>query len=133
MTDAIRTSGVRPNRLLKALFLLTLAPSPALASLPRTDEQARRAADVAGLGGTESGSLIGLIGTTVSALLFLVGVVFLVLIVYAGFLWMTAGGKDDQVGTAKRILTGSVIGMLIVFAAYAITEFILAQTIFSTI
>jgi hypothetical protein len=32
----------------------------------------------------------------------LVGIVVLVLVIYAGYLWMTAAGNEDQVETAKK-------------------------------
>lgn len=54
----------------------------------------------------------------------LVGVIFLVLMVYAGFLWMTAGGKPDNVQKAKDLMIRAVIGIIIISAAYAITDFI---------
>jgi len=54
----------------------------------------------------------------------LVGVIFLVLMVYAGFLWMTAGGKADQVTKAKDLMIRAVIGVIIISAAYAITTFV---------
>lgn len=66
---------------------------------------------------TKAGQIIGL------ALSF-VGVIFLVLMIYAGIMWMTAQGNDQQVGKAKNLLINAIIGLVIVFAAYAITTFI---------
>ncbi|PIR92378.1 hypothetical protein COU01_01910, partial [Candidatus Falkowbacteria bacterium CG10_big_fil_rev_8_21_14_0_10_44_15] len=53
------------------------------------------------------------------------GIIFLVLVLYAGFLWMTAAGNEDQVTKAKSILTTSIIGIVIIVAAYAIVTFVL--------
>jgi len=53
-----------------------------------------------------------------------VGTVFLVLMIYAGAIWMTAGGNDEQVAKAKKIITASVIGFIIVILSYAITTFV---------
>jgi len=61
----------------------------------------------------------------INAILGLLGLIFLVLIVYAGFLWMTAAGNDDQVKKAKSILTAAIIGVIIIIAAYAISNFVL--------
>jgi hypothetical protein len=44
--------------------------------------------------------------------------------IYAGILWMTAQGNDQQVTKAKTLMINSVIGIIIVFAAYAITAFV---------
>jgi hypothetical protein len=49
--------------------------------------------------------------------------------IYAGILWMTAEGNDQQVAKAKSLLINSIIGIIIVFAAYAITSFIGAEII----
>jgi nitrogen fixation-related uncharacterized protein len=60
----------------------------------------------------------------VRAFLSLLGAIFLVLTIYAGFLWMTSGGNEEQVGKAKKILRDSIIGLAIVITAYAITLFV---------
>ena len=60
----------------------------------------------------------------ISAVLSVVGVVFLILTIYAGFLWMTAQGNEEQVTKAKNILKNAVIGMVLVFASYAIAWFV---------
>jgi len=49
------------------------------------------------------------------------GVIFVVLIVYGGILWMTAMGNDQQVDKAKKIITESIIGLVIVVLAYSIS------------
>jgi amino acid transporter len=53
------------------------------------------------------------------------GVIFLILMLYSGFLWMTAGGNEETVKKAKRILVQAIIGVLLMFSAYAITTTIL--------
>ena len=63
--------------------------------------------------------------TIINSILGLLGVIFLVLVIYAGFLWMTAGGNEDQVGKAKRLLINAIIGVIIIVAAYAISYFVL--------
>ena len=63
-------------------------------------------------------------GGIIAAVLTMVGIIFLALMVYAGILWMTARGKDDQVERAREIIIASVIGLFIVVSAYAITAFV---------
>jgi len=53
-----------------------------------------------------------------------VGVVFLILMIVGGLMWMTAAGNDERVNKAKSLITNAVIGMVIVFSAYAITYFV---------
>jgi len=52
------------------------------------------------------------------------GLVAVILIIYAGFLWMTAGGNADQVDKAKKILINGVIGLVIILLAGAITLYV---------
>jgi hypothetical protein len=54
----------------------------------------------------------------------IIGTVFLVLTIYAGFLWMTAGGEEEKAGKARKLLYDGVIGLAIILAAYSITYFI---------
>lgn len=64
------------------------------------------------------------VGQIVGLALSFVGVLFLILMIYAGVTWMTAQGNDQQISKAKSLLINSTIGLVIVFAAYAITSFI---------
>jgi hypothetical protein len=65
-----------------------------------------------------------IIGQIINYILALVGVFFLILTIYGGFLWMTAGGNEDQIKKAKKYLTNAIIGLIIVLAAYSITFFV---------
>ena len=51
----------------------------------------------------------------------ILGVIFMIYIVYAGYLWMTARGEEEKITKAKAIIRGSIIGLIIVLGAYAIT------------
>lgn len=66
---------------------------------------------------TRAGEVIGFV-------LSLVGILFLGLMIYAGLLWMTAQGNEQKVEKAKDLLINAVVGLIIVFAAYAITAFV---------
>ncbi|OGH69360.1 MAG: hypothetical protein A2754_02395 [Candidatus Magasanikbacteria bacterium RIFCSPHIGHO2_01_FULL_47_8] len=74
-----------------------------------------------------SNDLAGSIGTIIKAVLGLVGTIFLVLTIYAGILWMTAAGKEEQIEKAKNIIRATVIGLAIVMSAYAITFFVTSR------
>lgn len=63
-------------------------------------------------------------GQIVGTVLSFVGVLFLILMIYAGILWMTSQGNEQQVTKAKGLLVNGIIGIIIVFAAYALTSFI---------
>ncbi|MBI5622061.1 hypothetical protein HY933_04340 [Candidatus Falkowbacteria bacterium] len=59
-----------------------------------------------------------------NAFLQVFGVIFVIIIVYSGFRWMTAGGNEEHIEEAKKWIRNGIIGLAIVFAAYAITLFV---------
>jgi hypothetical protein len=90
-----------------------------------------------GLGNGQGSAAAGaqlpiLVGRIIRVLLSLLGIIFLVLMVYAGFLWMTARGESDPVDKAKDIIRQAIIGLIIVFLAYALTGFIINSIIKAT-
>ncbi len=62
----------------------------------------------------------------------LLGIVFVGLIIYAGVLWMTAGGEDKKVAKAKETIISAVIGLTITVGAYAITNFVISSLVTAT-
>ena len=82
--------------------------------------------------GLGSNPLDETLGLLINVLLGLLGIIFLVLVIYAGFLWMTAGGDEKQVAKAKSIIITAVIGLVILLSAYAISSFVLDQLISAT-
>lgn len=85
-----------------------------------------------GLGSTarESGvptktNLAGMIGRVIGGLATIMGSLFLALIIYGGFLYMTAQGNDEKIKKAKSVITGSIIGIIIIFSAYALVGFVI--------
>ncbi|MDD5043828.1 MAG: pilin [Patescibacteria group bacterium] len=57
------------------------------------------------------------------------GLVFLGVIVYAGFVWMTAGGNEQNIEKAKKLLFNGVIGIAIVLLSVSIWIFIVENVI----
>ena len=53
-----------------------------------------------------------------------VGIIFLIMIIYSGFEWMTGGGNEEKIKEAKKRLQHSIIGLLIIGAAFAIAIFV---------
>lgn len=80
-----------------------------------------------GLVGGSAGSLEGIISNIIKIALSLLGTIFFVLTIYAGYIWMTAGGSEEKIDKAREILRASIIGIAIVLGAYAITAFITAR------
>jgi hypothetical protein len=65
-----------------------------------------------------------LIARVVNAVITISGVIFLILLVYGGMLYMLAGGSEDNVKKAKRLLVSSVIGLIIIVSSYAISFYV---------
>ncbi|MDD3285720.1 MAG: pilin [Patescibacteria group bacterium] len=65
------------------------------------------------------------------AMLFL-GIIAVVIILLGGFKWMTAGGNEDKVGEAKKLMGAGVVGLVIVLSAWGIANFILGRLITAT-
>ena len=103
-----------------ALTALLLSPVGAHASYLTTASEAANEAGV-----TTTLNVNTLIGNVISVVLGFMGVLFLVLTIYAGLMWMTAGGNTDNVKKAKNILVNSVIGLIIVLSSYAIAATVL--------
>lgn len=72
-------------------------------------------------------SLETVIGNVINVVLSFLGVLLLAYFLYAGFLWMTAGGDKDKVERAKKIMMNAVIGLIIVSLSYALTDYVLAK------
>lgn len=100
---------------------LAITPAQGQAATAEIAKQldAAAGAEGAGVGNyTDPRKTISLI---IQILLTLVGTIFFVLTVYAGYLWMTAGGNEEEVEKAKTTLRNAILGLIIVIAAYGIT------------
>ena len=72
------------------------------------------------------------IGELINVALGFLGIVAVIIILFGGFKWMTAGGNDEKVGEAKRLIIAGIIGLAIILSAYAITTFVLESLIEAT-
>ncbi len=109
-----------------AMMALPFAPLALNSAHAALGDQLDEVNEGAGLGGDAS-SLTTTMGSLIAVLLGFLGVIVLILIIYAGLLWMTAAGNEDNVKKAKSILLNSVIGLVILLSAYAISSFVIDQ------
>ena len=106
-----------------SIFLLIIALVPSVSYAQGLKDALKKVQPIGQATGSE-GDIANITGTIVNAALTLIGLIFLILMVYAGYLWMTARGDETQVEKAQEIVRGTVIGLVIVISAYAITVFI---------
>lgn len=69
--------------------------------------------------------LKGILKTLLNYALTFLGFVMVVMVIYAGVLYITAAGNEDNVGKAKKILLYCVIGVVLIFISYAFVNTIL--------
>ena len=69
-----------------------------------------------------SGDLGKIIGNIVNIVFGLIGAIIFILFFYAGYLWMTAAGNEEQVENAKRIIKNAIIGAFVVLCSYALAQ-----------
>lgn len=67
-----------------------------------------------------------LIGFFIQALLGISGSIALAMIVYGGFLWLTAGGNPGRIDSGKQTLIWSVLGLLVIFGANILANFVIS-------
>jgi hypothetical protein len=65
------------------------------------------------------------IANIIQVVLGIVGSVALLMFVYGGFTWMIASGNNERVEKGKNILIWATIGLIVIFASYAMVEFII--------
>lgn len=65
------------------------------------------------------------IGRIINVVLSFLGVIAVGIILLGGFKWMTAGGNEDKVSEAKKLLGAGVIGLVIILAAWAVANFVI--------
>lgn len=67
------------------------------------------------------------VAKVINIVLGFLGIVAVVIILAGGFLWMTAGGGEEKVGKAKKLLIAGIIGLVIILSAYAIAAYVIGS------
>ncbi|MFA6428552.1 MAG: hypothetical protein WCW02_03355 [Candidatus Buchananbacteria bacterium] len=83
-------------------------------------------AGTTGLNVITKDTLVTKVGAFLKTVFGYLGALFLILVIYAGFLWMTAGGNEDNIKKGKNIITWAVLGLAVIAAAYTITATVLS-------
>lgn len=83
--------------------------------------------DFAASAGLGTADFTDTIARIIRVALSFLGIVAVVIILLGGFKWMTAGGNEDKVKEAKRLMIQGIIGLVIVLSAFAIAQFVITQ------
>ena len=70
--------------------------------------------------------------SVIKIILGFLGIIAVIIILLGGFKWMTAGGNEDKVGEAKKLIGAGVIGLVIILASFAIATFVLTNLMSAT-
>lgn len=116
--------GLSRALLYAALVMTAVSFAPPAWAQNAAQENVALTAEAAGIdqGATD---LVTIIGRIINIALGFVGIVFLVLMLWAGYQYMTAAGDPEKVKKATTTIRNSIIGIIIIASAWAITSFIL--------
>lgn len=75
-----------------------------------------------GFGNLENITLPGIISTLIKLVLVVAALIAFFYLVWGGIKWITSGGDKDQTAKAQGTITAALVGLVIVFAAWAIIK-----------
>ncbi len=64
----------------------------------------------------------------INLVLGLLALIAVIMVIIGGFTWLTAGGNEEKVDKAKKIISAAVIGLIIVLLAWAVVIFVARTT-----
>lgn len=99
----------------------TALTMPAMAFAQNTDRFGVNYGSNAGLGTRDVRDTVTAI---INVALGVLGIVALLIILWGGLTWMTAGGNEEKTSQARKIIASGVVGLIVIFVAYALTTFI---------
>ncbi len=111
-----------------AIALATIAPVAAFAATGGVDLGLNYATAI-GLGTQDVRTTVS---NVIKAFMGLLGIVAVVIILLGGFKWMTAGGNEEKVTEAKKLIISGIIGLVIIMSAYAIAQFVVSAIVNGT-
>lgn len=116
---------IRPLRTVTLVVIGLAAAVPAFAQgLGTTVNQGLSYSTIIGWGTQDLRTTIMLV---INILMGFLGIIAVVGILYGGFRMMTAGGNEEQSAGGRKAIVAGVIGLIIIFAAYAIASFVIQQ------
>ncbi|MDD3711808.1 MAG: pilin [Patescibacteria group bacterium] len=97
-------------------------PVPALA------DQEQRGFDAFNLGSVfKMTDLAATIQSVINIMLVIAGVVAVIYLIIGGYQYVTAGGNAEQAAAARTTILNALIGLIVIFSAFAIVNFVLSN------
>ena len=73
-----------------------------------------------------------IVASVIRIILGFLGIVAVIIILLGGFKWMTAGGNEDKVAEARKLIVSGIIGLVIIMAAFGIAQFVINSLMTAT-
>lgn len=124
----------------KGLIIVVLVAILSLAVLPQIASAATSGRGNLNLGMDKVRKYINLgtqdlritVANIINVAMGLLGIVAVCIILLGGFKWMTAGGSEDKVKEAKKLIVAGVVGLAIILCAFAIANFVVGSLMSAT-
>ena len=116
--------------ILSTALVLSLAPSMAQGQDLTPEQKITLGLDVLETPGTLAlgqSDIRVTVARIINVALSLLGIIAVVVTLIGGFLWMTAGGNDEQIEKAKGWIFSGIIGLAIILSAFAISKFVIEK------
>ena len=68
----------------------------------------------------------------IQVILGFLAIIVVIIILFGGFKWMTAGGNEDKVAEAKKLISAGIVGLVIILASWGIARFVVSTVLTAT-
>ncbi len=110
-----------------SLFAVLAAPAVVFGQVPVEEDFGLQNTDFQNVGVNSDQDIRSVIASIINIILGFLGIIAVIIILAGGFKWMTAGGNEDSVAAARQMIIQGIIGLVVIFAAWAIASFVVSQ------
>ena len=122
----VNSQAIKVGVAIAVLLMVTIPLVLYAQTTPNPQEELDKAAEQAGIKGTQTDLTI-IVGRIISLVIQFLGLIAVIIILIGGFKWMTSGGDSEKIKSARQLMTNGIIGLVIIVLAYAIVTFILKK------
>jgi hypothetical protein len=109
------------------LAMITVAGFGLVSSVMAKNYGLTTAASQANYSVSDSANVYAMTQLVISGILATIGFVFFGFFIFAGLRWMTAQGNSEKIERAKATMISTVLGLVVILAAYGLTNFVFDQ------